>query len=76
MRKVHMQNSHDEAYAGVLAWTAAILWIEDATLDLVLQWNLPNEVLSRTSQDEFDSGTFLVIAEVGVHGPGHDVIHP
>ena len=71
-----MQNSHDETYASVLAWTAVVLWIEDATLDLPVQWNLPNEVLGRTSQNKLNGWTFLVIAEVGVHGPGHDVIHP
>ena len=46
--------------------STAVLWIEDASVDLVINWQCTDEILGGATERKFDGRTFLRLGKVGV----------
>ena len=56
--------------------TLPVARVEHDTIGLVPHWQRADQFAGRTAQRELHSQTLLVLSEVRVDGPRHDIMHP
>ena len=64
--EVPSKGGDDEVDSRMESCSTAVLWIKDASVDLVINWQCTDEILGGATERKFDGRTLLRLGKVSV----------